>query len=335
MNLDAVVNVPQTAELKIVVDPLTGDALTVQGSALLNLGIRPSGDITLTGRYEVTQGSYHMDFYGLVQRDFEIQEGSYILWTGDIYEALLNIRAIYKTRARPVLTNNIERLDFEVQLILMGQLLQPEISFKIDLEEGTPAPIEVQSWIAQLNQDKAQLNKQAFGLLIFNAFFDDTGQSGNWYDNLAQNTARSSVSSFLSGELNKLSDKIEGVELSFDLSSYEDFNNQGENVGRTQLELGLSKKFFDNRLIVKFAGNFDLEGQSAYRDNVSDFTGDLRVEYLLTEDGRYRLVGFRETNYDDLLQGEIIRTGGGFIFVRDYDSLRELFNKRERKNEEE
>ena len=321
--------------MKIVVDPITGDALTVKGSALLNLGIRPAGDITLTGRYEVKEGSYHMDFYGLVQRDFEIQEGSFILWTGNIYEAILNITAVYKTRARPVLTNNTERLDFVVQLLLMGQLLQPEISFKIDLGEDSPAPIEVQSWIAQMNQDKAQLNKQAFGLLVFNAFFDDTGQSGNWYDNLAQNTARSSVSSFLSSELNRLSDKIEGIELSFDLSSYEDFNSQGENVGRTQLELGLSKQFFDNRLVVKFAGNFDLEGKSAYRNNVSDFTGDLVVEYMLTEDGRYRLVGFRETNYDDLLQGEIIRAGVGFIFVRDYDSLRELFSKSKKQNEEE
>jgi hypothetical protein len=78
-------------------------------------------------------------------------------------------------------------------------------------------------------------------------------------------------------------------------------------------------------VIVKFAGNFDVEGERANAQDAQDFAGDVRVEYLLTEDGRYRLVGFREANYDDLLQGEIIKTGAGFIFIRDYTDLRNLF----------
>ncbi|MCA6073640.1 translocation/assembly module TamB domain-containing protein [Fulvivirga sedimenti] len=324
IQLNAAISVSRENQLDIVIDPITGDMLSLKGEALLNLGIKPSGDINLTGRFEVAEGKYSMNFYGLVQREFSIQSGSYVLWTGNPYAANLNVTAIYEVRAAPVQTENRSKLDFEVGLILRGEILQPDISFKLALAEDAPAPISVQSWVAQLNQDEAELNKQVFGLLILNGFFDESG-STNGYDNIAANTVRSSVSSLLSGELSKLSDKIKGVELSLAIDSYEDYNKQGESMGRTQLELGVSKKLFDDRVIVKVAGNFDLEGSSSYRNNVSDFSGDIRIEYLITEDGRYRLVGFRETNYDDLLQGEIIKTGAGVIFVRNYDALSELF----------
>jgi hypothetical protein len=266
-----------------------------------------------------------MDFYGLVKREFNIRKGSTVQWTGDPYSARMDVVAQYSARASPALPNYKSKIEFVVSLYLRGQILEPEISFGLDVAEDEPAPLQVQSWVAQLNQDEAELNKQVCGLLILNGFFESGGT--NAYDHLAANTLRSSVSSLLSGELSKLTDQIEGMELSVAIDSYEDYNQQGESIGRTQLELGVSKNLFDDRVIVKVAGNFDLEGKNAYRNDVSDFAGDIRVEYKLTEDGRYRLVGFRETNYDDLLQGEIIKTGGGFIFVRDYDALKELFRK--------
>jgi len=325
IDLTASIQVSPENKLQIVIDPITGDQLTIQGEALLNLVIRPTGDINLTGRYQVNSGSYSMNFYGLVQREFAIREGSSIQWTGDPYTARMDVVAEYKSRAAPALQSFKSKLQFVVSLYLKGQILEPEISFGLDLAEDEAAPLEVQSWLAQLNQDEAELNKQVFGLLILNGFFDSGGM--NSYDHLAQNTLRSSVSSLLSGELSKLTDQIEGVELSMAIDSYEDYNDQGQSIGRTQLEIGVSKNFFDDRVIVKVAGNFDLEGSNSYRNNVSDFAGDIRIEYKLTEDGRFRLVGFRETNYDDLLQGEIIKTGGGFIYVKNYNAFRELFKK--------
>ncbi len=325
IDLTSTIRVSPQNKLQIVIDPITGDQLTVQGEAMLNLDIRPTGDINLTGRYQVDQGSYNLNFYGLVQREFQIRKGSSIQWTGDPYSARMDVVAEYRSRASPALQSYRSKLEFVVSLFLNGQILQPDISFGLDLAENEPAPLEVQSWLAQLNQDEAELNKQVFGLLILNGFFQSG--SNNGYDHIAQNTLRSSVSSLLSGELSKLTNQIEGVELSMAIDSYEDYNNQGQSIGRTQLELGVSKNFFNDRVVVKVAGNIDLEGSNAYRNNVSDFAGDIRIEYKLTEDGRFRLVGFRETNYDDLLQGEIVKTGGGFIYVKNYNAFRELFRK--------
>jgi hypothetical protein len=111
------------------------------------------------------------------------------------------------------------------------------------------------------------------------------------------------------------------VELSFDVKSYEDYST-GSGEGQTQLQLGLSKSLMDDRLVVKVAGNFEVEGGT--QNSASDYIGDLALEYKLTEDGRFRITGFRNTNYD-MISGELIETGVGLIYIKDYNTLRELF----------
>jgi len=333
VDLRANIDVNKSSTFGVIIDPITRDKLIVSGDADLTLAVRPSGDMTMTGRYEVDYGSYDLNFYGIAKRKFEITSGSYLLWTGDPLNARMDVSASYAVRASPVDAEINRKIPFTVFLNIKGELLAPEISFRLALQEEGAAPPSVQSWIATVNQQESVLNRQVFSLLLFKSFLTASGTSGN--GNIAQSTARNSVSRILSNQLNRLGSKIEGVELSFDLQSYQDFNDSGSTVGRTELELGLSKQFFDNRVVVKVAGNFDLEGKQSEQQSASDFAGDIKIEYKLTEDGRFRLVGFRENEYDNLLQGEIAKTGVGVIFVRDYNALKELFRKEEKEEEEE
>lgn len=338
LNLTAKIDVDRNSTFSVVIDPVTGDQLTVQGDANLTLGIKPSGDMTLTGRYEVYDGTYNLNFYGLVKREFDIQQGSYLIWTGDPLNARVNITASYTVSAvyevPEMGETSTQKAPFIVYLDIKNQLLNPDISFRLGLEEGAAAS-GAQSFVSQVNKDQNQVNAQVFYLLLFKSTkalesYSTTGAGGN----IAESTARNSASKILSNQLNKLAGKIEGVELSLDLQSY---NTSGTSSGgNTELELGLSKQLFNNRVVVKVAGNFGLEGEQAEnQQNLSDFAGDIRIEYKLTEDGRFRLVGFRENEYDNLLQGEVIKTGAGIIFVRDYDSFKELFKMKDQEEEKE
>ncbi len=327
IDLSANITVTPQNELSIVIDPITGDRLTVRGEANLNYDIRPSGNQVLTGRYEVSSGAYNLNFYDLIKREFQIQEGSYILWTGDPLNAIMNVTAINEVRASPPVPGAPGKLDFLVYLDIGGQLLQPEISFRLGLAPDAQAPIAVESWVAQQNSQEERVNKQVFGLLLFQTFFPDESYAGTASTNLAASTARNSVSSLLSSQLSKLSNQIEGIDLSIDIDSYEDYSASGDTYGRTELELGVSKELFDERVVVKLAGNVDLEGNRS-QQGVSDFAGDIQIEYKLTEDGRFRLLGFRNNDFDNL-QGEIIRTGVGIIYVREYNAFKELFKKSE------
>ncbi|MBL6445110.1 translocation/assembly module TamB domain-containing protein [Fulvivirga sp. 29W222] len=338
MNLTAKIDVSRNSTFSVVIDPITGDKLTVQGDANLTLGIKPSGDMTLTGRYEVYDGSYNLNFYGLVKREFNIAQGSYLIWTGDPLNARMDITATYTVSAvyeipGAINQTSTQKAPFIVYLDIKNELLNPDISFRLGLEESAVAS-GAEAFVAQVNKNQNELNAQVFYLLLFKSTkdlqsFSTTGASGN----IAESTARSSASRILSNQLNKLAGKIEGVELSLDLQSYNTLGNRSG--GTTQLELGLSKQLFNNRVVVKVAGNFGLEGEQAeQQQGLSDFAGDIRLEYKLTKDGRFRLVGFRENEYDNLLQGEVVKTGAGIIFVRDYDSFKELFKAKDKEVEQ-
>ena len=82
---------------------------------------------------------------------------------------------------------------------------------------------------------------------------------------------------------------------------------------------------------MRLSGNVDIEGENTNRDP-TDYIGDLALEYKLTEDGRFRITGFRNSNYD-MIDGELTETGAGLIYIKDYNTLDELFkaNKKKKK----
>ncbi len=335
IDLTAKVELTDDEALTIIIDPTTEDQLTVKGNTTLTLQMDRTGDVQLSGRYEISEGTYNLSFYKFVKREFSIESGSTMVWTGDPLNASMDIQAVYRVETSPVelLSNQLasqeelnryrQRLPFLVYLVMKGELLKPEISFRLEMpmEERNALGGNVYARLQDINTRESDLNKQVFALIILKRFIAD-----NPLENRAgagfEGTARTSVSKILTEQLNQLSENIRGVELSFDVKSYEDYST-GTAQGQTELQLGLSKRLLDDRLVVKLSGNVDIEGETTNRE-VTDYIGDLAIEYLLTEDGRFRVTGFRNSNYD-MIDGELIETGAGLIFIKDYDAFRELF----------
>ncbi|HYF68054.1 MAG TPA: translocation/assembly module TamB domain-containing protein, partial [Ohtaekwangia sp.] len=343
MDLTANIALTDQESFNVIIDPLTGDNLAVKGNSTLTLHMDPSGEMELTGRYEISEGSYDLSFYKLVKRKFLIMKGSTMTWSGDPMNAQMNISALYEVETSPIelVANQVgddelarykEMLPFQVFLMIKGELLSPEISFRLDMPEDEQNAFggNVYAKIQDINTRESDLNKQVFALLLLKRFISDNPFENKAAGGLAS-SARTSVSKILSEQLNRLSSNVKGVELSFDLKSYEGYSS-GKAEGRTDLELGVSKSLLNDRLVVKVAGNVNLEGETADQQNsVTDFIGDLALEYKLTEDGRFRITGFRNSNYD-MIDGDLIETGAGLIYIKDYDSLRELFKANEKDN---
>jgi hypothetical protein len=344
MDLTARVELSDQETFTIIIDPITQDQLTIRGNSTLTLKVDPTGDINLTGRYEITEGTYNLSFYKFVKREFSIDEGSSITWLGDPLNAQMDIKAIYNVETSPIelFSNQLtgadpaqvnqykQSLPFQVYLNITGELVQPEIGFRLDMPLGERNAMggNVYARLMDVNTRESDLNKQVFALLILKRFIAD-----NPFENQAaggfESTARRSVSKILSDQLNRLSGNVKGVELSFDIKSYEDYST-GEGQGQTELQLGVSKSLFNDRLVVKISGNIDIEGQNANQE-VTDFIGDLALEYKITPDGRLRITGFRNSDYD-MIDGELTETGAGLIYVKDYNTLSELFRANAEKN---
>lgn len=118
-------------------------------------------------------------------------------------------------------------------LNLKGELLQPEISFKLEMpmDQRNAFGGNVYARLQDINTRESDLNKQVFALLILKRFISDDPFQNRAGGGL-ESTARNSVSKILSEQLNRLSQNIKGVELSFDIKSYEDYTS-GQAQGQT------------------------------------------------------------------------------------------------------
>lgn len=343
------ISIGREAELTVIVDQSTGDYLKLKGEAELSGGIDPSGKVTLTGRYEFYSGSYEMNF-NLIRRKFDIKPGSYMQWSGDPMMAVLQLTALYETEASPLpLVENqlgaitatarnryLQRLPFVTELKMQGELMKPEVTFDILLEEN-PSNVAadvmstVKTRLEQLRQQQTEMNTQVFSLLLFNQFMSENPFAAGGGGGGLISTARSSAGKILTQQLNQLADNlIKGIDVDFDLEATDDYTT-GERANRTDLNVALSKELFDERLKITVGSSFGLEGPEQENRDAINLAGDFRAEYKLTRDGRYRVSLFRKNEYQVALLGEIVETGVSFLITMDYDVFSELFEKNKAK----
>ena len=334
----------------IVVDERNGDVVHIQGEAHLNGGIDASGKTNLTGTYIVETGSYNLA-YATVKRTFKFRKGSTITWTGDPTSANIDLTAIYVANVPPIdlvqqqlggdntsanATQYKQKLPFNVDLNLKDQLLKPAISFDIVLPDSSytvsPAVVStINDRLGQIRQDPNEMNKQVLGVLVLGHFIGDNPLQSNGGSTGINGAIRGSVSSLLSDQLNKLAGNlIGGVQLSFDLTSGADYST-GVQQNRTDLNVGLSKQFLNDRVTVTVGNNFNLEGQNQPGQKTTDIAGNISVNYKLTQDGRYLVRAYRKDEFI-VIEGQVVETGVGFSLTYEYNRFKELFAKKSKED---
>ncbi|MDB5129205.1 translocation/assembly module TamB domain-containing protein, partial [Mucilaginibacter sp.] len=341
LDVNATVNIDKNANFTIVVDERNGDVVHLKGEAHLSGGIDPSGKTSLTGTYVVSSGSYNLS-YATVSRKFNFKPGSTITWTGDPTSANIDLTAIYVANVPPIdlVANQLsdenptqykQKLPFNVNLNLKDELMKPNISFDITLPDSnynvsSDVTTRVGTRLAQIRQDPNELNKQVLGVLVLGHFIGDNPLQSQGGSAGVEGAIRSSVSSLLSDQLNSLAGGlISGVDLNFGLTSGQDYSS-GTATNRTDLNVGLSKRFLNDRLTVSVGNNFNLEG-AQQGQKTSNIAGNVSVNYKLSKDGRYTLRAYRKDEFV-VIQGQIIETGVGFSLTVDYNRFREIFRKR-------
>jgi translocation and assembly module TamB len=341
MDASVTIETDTGARFTLVIDERNGDALAIRGRADLTGGIDKSGKISLTGNYELVNGSYNLTL-SVLHRNFDIQRGSTITWTGDPKTANINITAVYTVNTAPIdlveqqLSGQSstdqnrfkQRLPFQVKLNMTGELLKPIIKFDITLPENLLSlwP-EVDTKLVQMRTDEAEINKQVFALLLLGRFVQENPFQSAGAPTDAGTIAKQSASKLLSDQLNQLAGSlITGVDVNFDMNSNQDYSS-GSSVNQTDLNVKVSKSLFNDRIRVTVGSDFQLE-QTNPGQNASNIAGDVSVDYKLSKDGRYMLRVYRNDQYETIVQGQVIETGVSFILTFDYNKFRELFQNK-------
>lgn len=343
-NFDISANIECTedAQLTIVIDPATGDKLVCRGNGNLAIEIAPDGSPKILGNYIITEGQYAFNFQRVLKRTFEIDPGSRVDFVGDIFKSRFDISATYsvQTSTYELIRNQStlnaaeesrsrQRSKVDVKLKLTGTLEQPNAKFDLAINDasGNGLTSSVSSKLAQLREDESGMNKQVFGLLIFNSFIaEEQTTNSSLLADASQSVILSSVSNILSNELNRLAKRyIKGVDLDFGVDSYSGRFEEGSGVV-TELKVGLSKRLLNDRLTIKLGGNVQFENNdniNLVNNQNSTFSGDFILEYKLSPDGNYNLRFFQVlSNQENLFDPGVnySETGVSLFFSKSFNS---------------
>lgn len=331
--LNLTIKATEEAQVDLIFDEKAGDIISGRGNGTLNMLIDEKGEFAMSGEYEIDRGNYLFTSQNVINKRFTVKEGGTISWTGDPYDAQLDLDAYYSIYANlPFSTDNSSdaasspRVPVDVLMHMKGSLMRPEIELSIQLPSVSEQELgQVASYFKAIQNDEQELNKQVFSLLVFNQFAPVGGFLGN---NFTGNGVTTSISELLSNQLNYWLSQALDDKLSVNLGT-NNFQN---------LNLLVQAKLFNNRVTIERDGALIDPNQS----NLA--VGNLSVVIkLLPTEGRLSAIGsspgvlvlevFNRSGFSEVQQSfeNSSQTGIGIFFKKDFDNLPDLLGKRKKK----
>ncbi len=323
VKVDLRIDVTPDAEMELIIDPKGGDIITGKGNGNLRVEFDTFTDIKLYGTYAINSGYYLFTLQNLIRKEFKIDQGSTISWTGNPFDAQVNLRALYPLTAslRDLLDEteltSISRTSVPVNCVLKlsESLMKPTINFDIILPSSEE---RVKQLVRSIINTDEMMNRQIIYLLVFNKFYrPDNGANSSPANNLGTNEALSFAFSTFSAQMNSwLSQMIKSNNFSFGIDY-----RQSDQISRDIQAQILYQP--TNRLLVN--GNF------GYRNDINStstnrFISDVDIEYLLSVGGKIRLKGYSHTvDRYRLTNNGTTSQGFGFIYKEDFATVDELF----------
>ena len=305
------------AEIRVLMDPISGDYISAKGTGNLRVHFFNKGDFQMFGNYNISEGIYKISMQNVIRKDFTLRPGGIVSFDGDPREANLNLQAVHTVPSAslndlmPGATASKGNIKVNCLVNLSGNLTSPNMTFDLELPTANE---EDRQLVKSLTSTPEQVTTQIIYLLGVGKFYAfDYANQGN------QSNATSSLAfNTLSGQLNNMLSQV--------------IDNQNWNLG-TNLTTGqngwsdveaeaiLSGRLLNNRLIIN--GNF------GYKENTlqnSNFVGDFEAIWLLTKNGDFRLRGYNMTNDRYFTKSTMTTQGVGFIYKKDFTHWGELFD---------
>lgn len=332
LRLNLIINSNPDLTLRVLTDPSTGDNISLNGSGVINASYFNKGTFQMFGNYDVDHGLYKLTIQNIIKREFQIGEGSRIVFVGDPFDAQLNLRAVNTVNGVSLndlqigrsLTSNNVRVDCIMNIT--GTAGNPSVSFDMDIPTlSTDARQMVRSVI----NSEEDMNQQVLYLLAVGRF---QSPSGNNAQQQASDQSQTSLAmqSVLSGTL---SQQINNVLSSFVKSDKWNFganiSTGDEGFNNAEYEGLLNGRLLNNRLLIN--------GQFGYRDKAAtgstSFIGDFDIRYLIFPNGNLAVKVYNQTNDRYFTRNSLNTQGIGLIMKKDFSSWRDLLGLKPKKKQ--
>lgn len=326
MHINFHLDLQPQATIKILMDPITGDNITLGGHGNIRAHYYNKGAFTMFGTYNIDHGVYKLSVQDVIRKDFNFKPGGTIVFGGSPIQADLDLQAVYTVpsvsladlSAGSTFSQNNVRVNCLMNLT--GKASAPQIGFDFDIPNVSE---DEKQMVKSLISTEEERNMQVIYLLGIGRFY--TYDYTNTEQSQSAVAMKSLLSSTLSGQINQMFSSILGDQSNWNIGTS---LSTGE-VGWSDMDVEglLSGRLLDNRLLIN--GNFGYRDNAA--TNTTGFVGDFDLQWLLTRNGNVRLKAYSKTNDRYFTKSSLTTQGLGIGLKKDFSSWRDLFKWRRRK----
>ena len=332
VHIDLRLNATTDAAVRLLMDARTNDYITLHGTGVLNTSYYNKGGFQMFGTYRVNDGTYDISIQDIIRKNFTFNEGGTAVFSGDPYDATLNMQAQYTVNGVSLSDLNVGKsfsntVRVNCLMNITGQPRAPIVDFDLDIPNVNT---DEKQMVRSVLNSQEELNQQVVYLLAVGRFYPQ--QVNNATEDATERSQTSlAMQSLLSGTL---SGQINSMLNSFINSNNWNFganiSTGDEGWNNAEYEGIVNGRLLNNRLLIN--------GQFGYRDNATtttpSFIGDFDIRYLLFPNGNLALKVYNQTNDRYFTRSSLNTQGIGIIMKKDFNGLGDFFSNKKSKKKQ-
>ena len=166
LDMVMMVHIDPSVRLKVDLDASNDNRIELEGGGDLSMKYTPQGDLTLTGRYTLSGGLMKYALPVIAAKEFAIDNGSYVEWTGNPMDPMLNFKATDRIRASVSEGENggTRTVNFDVSIVIKNRL--DNLSFAFDV--SAPEDATIQNELTAMGAEER--GKQALYIMVMKTY---------------------------------------------------------------------------------------------------------------------------------------------------------------------
>ena len=313
--------IDEGAQARVNLDENGDNYISLNGGGNLSMQYTPQGDFMLSGRYTVVRGEMKYELPVIPLKTFSIKNGSYVEFTGNPMNPVMNITATERVRTTVTENDAPRTVSFDVGIAITNSLENMGLEFTLDAPEDTG----LQNQLAIMS--KEERGKLAVAMLATGLYLGEGNKTGKSSGGFNANNA---LNSFLQSEITNIAGSaLKSVDITLGMEDA----TSADGTQRTDYSFRFAKRFWNNRISIVMGGRISPGNNDdpTHADNSESFIDDISLEWRLDDSGTRYIRIFHNTNFDSMIDGEITETGAGIVLRKKMSKLSELFIFRRKK----
>ena len=281
----------------------------LEGGGDMTLRMTQQGDMRMTGLFTTNSGEMKYQLPVIPLKTFQIVQGSYVQFTGDVMNPTLNIAAKERTKAVVTEDDKQRSVAFDVGVKITKPLNDMGLEFTIE----APEDLNIQNQLASMSAEqrgKAEVTMMATGMYMT----DETMMSGSGFK------ANNALNAFLQSEIQNIAGSaLKTIDINLGVES----GTSQTGTSTTDYSFQFAKRFWGNRISVIIGGKVSTGADAT--NSAESFINNVSVEYRLDQGATRYVKAFYDRDTQDPLEGQLTKTGAGLVLRRKTDKLGELF----------